>query len=131
MSGPYCLTLSDVGTKSVAETLAFMQYLRPRILRLLTGHPLEVPLESMDILKPERGNKAHVLFVGPSPSNTSDRVRNLKSVCGEFAFSNECLSVDFLLKPRTDLIHGEMIRAGFIVDEGRALKVGARNSLSN
>ena len=52
---------------SLSSAIEFLQSLRPRILDLLENKQLLVPLEEMDIMKPDRGDpeKAHVLWVGP------------------------------------------------------------------
>ncbi|EIN12157.1 hypothetical protein PUNSTDRAFT_130426 [Punctularia strigosozonata HHB-11173 SS5] len=94
--------------KTLYDACAFLRVLRPQILRELHGSPLRVPLTSMDIMKPERGNpeRAHVLWAGPArpAEGTLDE---------EYA----------RLERVSRLINSEFRRAGLVVDEHRPLKV--------
>ncbi|KAG2139632.1 kinase A anchor protein [Suillus bovinus] len=66
--------------RTLEDALALLSTLRTRIMELLDGHGLCIPLTEMNIMKPDRGNadNAHVLWLGPS-MDTSDAQR-LKSV---------------------------------------------------
>lgn len=70
--------------QTVASALALLESLRPRILALLEGQQLRVPLEQIDIMPPERGHPecAHVMFA--SPRYDSEDGKRLKRVCGWF-----------------------------------------------
>lgn len=54
--------------KTLANAQALLSSLRPRVMELLDGHGLRIPLTEMNITKPDRGDadNAHILWVGPS-----------------------------------------------------------------
>ncbi|KAI0091983.1 AKAP7 2'5' RNA ligase-like domain-containing protein [Irpex rosettiformis] len=95
--------------KTVQSAVQFLTALRPRIVERLAGQSLQVGLNSMDIMHPERGDltKAHIMWAGPSYE--SEQARRLKHVC-----------VDRLYP---EFIHNEFKRAGFVVDDRRPLKI--------
>ncbi|KAG1883931.1 kinase A anchor protein [Suillus subluteus] len=66
--------------RTLADAQALLRTLRARVMELLDGHSLCIPLTEMNIMNPDRGNadNAHVLWLGPS-LNTEDAQR-LKSV---------------------------------------------------
>ncbi|KAH7924975.1 hypothetical protein BV22DRAFT_1105190 [Leucogyrophana mollusca] len=68
------------GMKTLPDALSLLSTLKPRIIELMQSHPLRVPLNSMNIMKPDGGDpdKAHVLWLGPD-FNTDD-ARRLKAV---------------------------------------------------
>ncbi|KAL4080544.1 hypothetical protein J3A83DRAFT_22090 [Scleroderma citrinum] len=57
--------------RTVADALSLLRSLKPRIMELLVGSRLCVPLERMHIMEPDGGDpdRAHVLWLGPSPDN--------------------------------------------------------------
>ncbi len=67
---------------TLAEAVAFLQQLRPRVLELLSGKDLVVPSKQIAIMPPERGDlsKAHVLWAGPSYGDVESQ--RLKTVSG-------------------------------------------------
>ncbi|KAL4244527.1 Activating signal cointegrator 1 complex subunit 1 [Abortiporus biennis] len=77
--------------------------LRPKILEILSGNPLTVPLNRIDIMRPDRGDpeKAHVMWAGPS--NEGEDFKKLKDV--------------------TNFIHKEFIKTGLVIDDHRPLKL--------
>ncbi|KAG2081773.1 kinase A anchor protein [Suillus cothurnatus] len=66
--------------RTLADAQALLGILRIRVMELLDGHSLCIPLTEMNIMNPDRGNadNAHVLWLGPS-MDTEDAQR-LKSV---------------------------------------------------
>lgn len=74
------MNLENSSGRTLADAQALLTRLRPRIMELLDGHSLCIPLTEMNIMNPDRGNadNAHVLWLGPSP-NTKDAQR-LKSI---------------------------------------------------
>lgn len=74
------MNLENSSGRTLADAQALLTRLRPRIMELLDGHSLCIPLTEMNIMNPDRGNadNAHVLWLGPSP-NTKDTQR-LKSI---------------------------------------------------
>lgn len=74
------MNLENSSGRSLADAQALLTRLRPRIMELLNGHSLCIPLTEMNIMNPDRGNadNAHVLWLGPS-LDTKDAQR-LKSV---------------------------------------------------
>jgi activating signal cointegrator complex subunit 1 len=76
------MTLDNSSGRTLADAQALLWRLRPRIMELLNGHGLCIPLTEMNIMNPDRGNadNAHVLWLGPS-MDTKDAQR-LKSVSG-------------------------------------------------
>jgi activating signal cointegrator complex subunit 1 len=76
------MNLENSSGRTLADAQALLTTLRPRIMELLDGHSLCIPLTEMNIMNPDRGNadNAHVLWLGPSP-DTKDAQR-LKSVSG-------------------------------------------------
>ncbi|KAI8986312.1 kinase A anchor protein [Trametes punicea] len=80
-----------------------LEELRPKIVEMLGQERLRVTLDSMDIMKPERGDqeRAHVMWVGPSLDGESGK--KLKAVA------------DVIMKAFND--------AGLLVDEKRPLKL--------
>jgi activating signal cointegrator complex subunit 1 len=94
-------TTPPVG-KTVAQAQALLEELRPRILEVLDGEKLRVPLNVVDIMTPNRGDphQAHILWAGlPAEGSVAAR---LKVVC--------------------ELIHTTFKREGFIVEQ-RPLKL--------
>ena len=76
----------DAGKKTLTAALTLLTSLRPRLVSLLAGNPLRIPLTSLDIMKPERNDvdRAHVCFVGPSEKDIeSEGGRRLWAVCSE------------------------------------------------
>ncbi|KAG1728998.1 kinase A anchor protein [Suillus lakei] len=75
------LTLGLVSSgRTLADAQALLLTLRTRVMELLNGHSLCIPLTEMNIMNPDRGNadNAHVLWLGPS-LDTEDAQR-LKTV---------------------------------------------------
>ncbi|KAG1739383.1 kinase A anchor protein [Suillus paluster] len=77
------MTLEDTPVSSgntLANAQALLWSLRSRVMELLDGHSLCIPLTEMNIMKPDRGDaeNAHVLWLGPS-MDTKDAQR-LKTV---------------------------------------------------
>jgi activating signal cointegrator complex subunit 1 len=72
----------ESNTKTVQTAIELLHQLRPQILEKLGGETLRVGLNSMDIMRPERGDltKAHVMWAGPTYDN--ERAQRLKRVCG-------------------------------------------------
>ncbi|KAG2122443.1 kinase A anchor protein, partial [Suillus cothurnatus] len=66
--------------RTLADAQALLGTLKTRVMELLDGHSLCIPLTEMNIMNPDRGNadNAHVLWLGPS-MDTEDAQR-LKSV---------------------------------------------------
>ncbi|KAG1844451.1 kinase A anchor protein [Suillus tomentosus] len=66
--------------RTLEDAQALLCTLRTRVMELLNGHSLSIPLTEMNIMNPDRGNadNAHVLWLGPS-LDTEDAQR-LKSV---------------------------------------------------
>ncbi|THH07109.1 hypothetical protein EW145_g3612 [Phellinidium pouzarii] len=92
--------------KTVSASVSLLQSLRPRILDVLGGATLYIPLTCIDIMKPERGDlaKAHVMFAGPPEDDaSSETVNTLRRVC--------------------ELVSREFIIAGLAVDQKRPLKL--------
>ncbi|KIJ59283.1 hypothetical protein HYDPIDRAFT_100984, partial [Hydnomerulius pinastri MD-312] len=89
-------------TKTLPEALSLLCSLGPRIMEMLSGIRLRVPLQMMDIMKPDRGNpdNAHVLWFGPS-LDTEDAQR---------------------LKKVGEMVNKVFVEAGFIL-ERRPLKL--------
>ncbi|KAG2047941.1 hypothetical protein BDR06DRAFT_896414, partial [Suillus hirtellus] len=82
---------SSSSGRTLEDAQALLCTLRTRVMELLNGHNLSIPLTEMNIMNPDRGNadNAHVLWLGPS-LDTEDAQR-LKSVSAEFvnkAFSD-------------------------------------------
>jgi activating signal cointegrator complex subunit 1 len=105
--------------KTLANALALLSTLRPRVMEILNGHCLCIPLMEMNIMKPHCGDaeNAHVLWFGPS-LNTEDGQR-LKTVSGtSIVVALACL----LLLILTDFVNKAFLDAGFILDR-RPLKV--------
>ena len=71
-------------SKTLCSALALLTALKPRIMAILGDYKLCVPLDRMDIMKPDRGDldKAHVLWLGPSPE--SEHASRLSEVCGTY-----------------------------------------------
>ncbi|KAH7884930.1 kinase A anchor protein [Phlebopus sp. FC_14] len=88
--------------KTLSEALALLSSLGPRIKESLAENHLCVPLQRMDIMKPDRGDpdNAHVLWLGPS-FDTEDALR---------------------LKAVGELVNQAFIEGGFILDR-RPLKL--------
>ncbi|KAH8106395.1 hypothetical protein DFH11DRAFT_1732938 [Phellopilus nigrolimitatus] len=100
----------ELPEKTVTSAFSLLQSLRPRILGILDGAPLRVPLQQIGILKPERGDpgKAHVMYVGPiedvpCTDSESQDVRRLALVC--------------------KLLNEEFLRAGLVINDKRPLKL--------
>ncbi|KAG2038746.1 kinase A anchor protein [Suillus americanus] len=74
------MTLENSPGRTLADAQALLWKLRTRVMELLDGHSLCIPLTEMNIMNPDRSNadNAHVLWLGPS-LNTEDAQR-LKSV---------------------------------------------------
>ncbi|KAG1785212.1 kinase A anchor protein [Suillus plorans] len=66
--------------RTLEDAQALLCTLRTRVMELLNGHSLSIPITEMNIMNPDRGNadNAHVLWLGPS-LDTED-ARRLKSV---------------------------------------------------
>ncbi|KIM60671.1 hypothetical protein SCLCIDRAFT_1216572 [Scleroderma citrinum Foug A] len=69
--------------RTVSDALSLLSSLKPRIMELLVGNRLRVPLQRMHIMDPDGGDPdhAHVLWLGPSP-DAADAHR-LQRVGGE------------------------------------------------
>ncbi|KAG2114376.1 kinase A anchor protein [Suillus discolor] len=74
------MTLENLPGRTLEDAQALLSTLRTRVMELLNGHSLSIPLTEMNIMNPDRGNAdhAHVLWMGPS-LDTEDAQR-LKSV---------------------------------------------------
>jgi len=94
---------SESRPKTLPSALSLLTDLRPRILDILGNQTLRVPLNRMDIMKPDHGDleKAHVLWVGPLMED-EDGMR-LKNVCM--------------------LVNRAFLDAGLVIDEHRPLKL--------
>ncbi|KZV67917.1 hypothetical protein PENSPDRAFT_653651 [Peniophora sp. CONT] len=89
--------------RTLARATELLRTLRPKVLEMLDGKPLNIGLERMDIMPPERGDaeRAHVLWVGPDLG--SEDGKRLKAVC--------------------KMIQKTFMDAGLVVDERRELKI--------
>lgn len=74
------MNLENSSGGTLADAQALLTTLRPRIMELLDGHSLCIPLTEMNIMNPDRGNadNAHVLWLGPS--HDAKDAQRLKSV---------------------------------------------------
>jgi activating signal cointegrator complex subunit 1 len=74
----------EMQSKTLSSALTLLTALKPRIMAILGDHKLCVPLDRMDIMKPDRGDldKAHVLWLGPSLE--SQHTSMLSEVCGMY-----------------------------------------------
>ena len=74
--------------RTLIRASELLQTLRPTILAMLNGSPLNIGLERLDIMPPERGNpeRAHVLWVGPDLE--SDDGKRLIAVCSECSLAS-------------------------------------------
>lgn len=74
------MTLENSPGRTLADAQALLWKLRTRVMELLDGHSLCIPLTEMSIMNPDRSDadNAHVLWLGPS-LDTEDAQR-LKSV---------------------------------------------------
>jgi len=70
-------------SRTVSDALSLLSSLKPRIMELLVGHRLCVPLQRMHIMDPDRGNPdhAHVLWLGPSDSADAHRLQRVGGEC--------------------------------------------------
>ena len=122
---------STVGTmnqsRTVEEAVLFLKSLKPHVddlLRVAVSGQADqiqktrVVLNSMDVMKLEKGGGAHVLWIGPKDGN-SDRFRQ---ICGTSTWPNERGSIDSFVS-NSDFIHSSFRNAGFLVEEDRPLKV--------
>lgn len=102
--------------RTVDDAIQFLENLKPRLDDLLrvsvssaAAQPqkMRVTLDSMDVMKLEKEGGAHVLWVGPKDGNsrniTNGETDQLRRVC--------------------DFIHTSFKEAGFLVEEGRPLKL--------
>ncbi|KAI0671288.1 AKAP7 2'5' RNA ligase-like domain-containing protein [Trametes maxima] len=80
-----------------------LEEVRPKILEALGGRKLQVKLERVDIMKPERGDqeRAHVMWVGPAVE--AEGGRRLQTVA--------------------ELVRAVFAEAGLVADERRPLKL--------
>ncbi|KAI0927701.1 hypothetical protein AcW1_007127 [Taiwanofungus camphoratus] len=99
---------SDPGTaqsrpRTLSSAISLLQEIRPRIMEILGQERLRVSLRCMDIMKPERQDleRAHVMWVGPS--HDGEDAKQLKKV--------------------SEFVNRTFKSAGFVVDEGRSLKL--------
>lgn len=82
-------------SKTIDDAIRFLHSLKPRVdelLRISSSHPADraqkvrATLDSMDVMKLEKGGSAHVLWVGPKDSNLgaiADGGNNkFREVCG-------------------------------------------------
>lgn len=78
---------------------------------LLHGEKLCVSLDSMDIMRPEKGNpeRAHVMWVGPTPGANNDRFVVVASTFYSFVQTLLSLSTDFPV-PCLARIHPECVQ---------------------
>lgn len=119
----------ESSSNTVSAAISLLRRLRPEILEALDGHPLRVPLSSIDKLKPDRNNpaRAHVLFTGPSDDDLmSEDGQRLKRVCGRPSSGNKRSSL-IILATRADKlgIHQERIgRRRETTTEGRSALSG-------
>ena len=90
----------DAPPLTVKDAIALLRGLAPTIRELLGSKPFRIPLERMDIMKPDRGNphKAHVLWVGPSMD--SPEGIQLKKACGKFRLIKSRVKFKFLIQSR-------------------------------
>ena len=86
---------STNGPRTVNDATRFLESLKPRVDDLLQAsissssnraQKLRVTLDSMDVMKLERGGAAHVLWLGPKDGNLKDipdeGTYKLRQVCG-------------------------------------------------
>ncbi|KAI0693612.1 AKAP7 2'5' RNA ligase-like domain-containing protein [Cerioporus squamosus] len=92
----------DAPVRTLEEATKVLQDLKPKILTMLNGERLRVSLDSMDIMKPERGDqkRAHVMWVGPAGGDSTERL----------------MAVGKLIKQTFE-------EAGLLIDENRPLKL--------
>ncbi|KAI0738784.1 hypothetical protein C8Q80DRAFT_209346 [Daedaleopsis nitida] len=98
------LSLGDDPTRKVAAAAKLLYDLRPRVHELLQGETLRVPLDCMDVMKPDQRNHepGHIIWVGPAvnEAGTTDK-----------------------LKAVAHLVQQAFDGAGLLADERRALKL--------
>ena len=89
--------------KTLENALALLLTLKPRIMKLLDGHGLCIPLTEMNIMKPDRGDadNAHILWFGPSLDKDSADGQRLKTVSGALILVPFHLHLYTVLRGRT------------------------------
>ena len=71
-------------TPNTLEAAAkLLEEIKPDVMALLGGKKLRVSLDLMDIMRPERGDpeRTHVVWVGPSEKESTDRFRVIGRTC--------------------------------------------------
>ncbi|KAG2123083.1 kinase A anchor protein [Suillus clintonianus] len=97
--------------KTLANAQALLGTLRSRIMELLNGHSLCIPLTDMNIMYPDRGNadNAHVLWLGPSLD--TENAQRLKTVS---EFVNKAFSDAGFIQDRRPLkLHCTILNTSF------------------
>lgn len=123
-----------IQSRTLDDAVRFLESLKPRLddlLRVSAANQAQkicAALDSMDILKPEKGGAAHVLWVGPKDGNSKNIVdeetKRLRRVCGKLDTRSGEVRTVFAQPPsRSDFIHSSFKEAGFIIEENRPLKV--------
>jgi len=104
-------------SRTIGDAIRFLESLKPRVDELLRvsvsgsadqAQKTRVTLNSMDVMKLEKGGAAHVLWVGPKDGSS------MNAAVGEGTnkFRQVC-----------DFIHHSFKNAGFLVEEDRPLKL--------
>lgn len=89
--------LAPDSTRRLPRTLdaarGLLQEIKPKIAGLLCEEKLRVSLDSMDIMKPERGEqgRAHVMWIGPAYGERTRKFREVTSTY-DFALHERTLS---------------------------------------
>jgi activating signal cointegrator complex subunit 1 len=121
--------------RTIDDAVRLLENLKPRIDDILrvsaTGsagqaREVRVTLNSMDVMKLEKGSTAHVLWVGPKDGNSKniadEGTNKFRQVCGT-SCSNKRAEVAVQLSPSSDFIRSSFKEAGFLVEDNRPLKV--------
>ena len=75
---------NNTEANSLSDALSLLESLKPRLLSILDGSPLQIPFEVVDIMKPPRGgaSNAHVMYIGPDPHASNGVNTKLRMFCG-------------------------------------------------
>lgn len=78
--------------RTIESALALLNKLKPKILEMLNGEKLRVPLTHVDIMNPDRGDleKAHVMWAGPSDED--EGAQKLKRISGSHTSRSDLCS---------------------------------------
>ncbi|KAI1783327.1 AKAP7 2'5' RNA ligase-like domain-containing protein [Ganoderma leucocontextum] len=89
-------------TRTLEAAKTLLQEVKPKVMELLSKETLRVPLNSLDIMRPERGDpeRAHVMWAGPGEGENTTK-----------------------LKEVAKLVQRTFKAAGLLVDEDRPLKL--------